>query len=901
MKTKFHFLSVLLLLLWGGFLPFTGRAQYTLNGSATQNSCRCYTLTTDQLSQSGSVWNNNRIDLNQSFDFNFQVFLGCNDGGADGIAFVLQPISTSVGTLGGGMGYSGVAPAAAVTLDTYQNSSPDNDPFYDHIAIQLNGDLNHLTANTITPLTPISASSNNVEDCQNHTLRVVWDAVLRTLTVYFDGQLRLTATRDLVNTIFGGNPLVYWGFTGATGGLSNLQQFCTVLTPRFRFLPNQKKCVNEPIPFFDSTSSFGGLMKWYWNFGDGSPIDSVNLNPVHTYTTPGNYVVTYRVIARDGCEETFIQPVEIGGKPVAGFTYSATCTNSVVQFTDTSTVSYGIVNQWFWNLDNAGLTSTSPNPSTTYATAGPKLIRFVVKTQFGCESDTLRVPLVIRDRPSTAFSFTDSVCVGTPTSFFDQSTLSDGPVNYWAWTYDDSTGTALLPNPTHVFSSPGNHAVTLFTSGTQSSACAGDTITRTVFVADKPVAGIRSLIPCERQSVTVRDSSYVRDGVPIVRYWWSLGNGVFSNQTDPVHVFPASGPLVVLHVVTNQRGCVSDTLRVTLDVADKPQVRFGFSTPRCRDSSLRFTDSSAVQSGTVAQWNWIGAGGTFGTTPQVTGYFPFGNQQAGLAVTSSLGCFSDTLYRPFRLIREPLIRLGFNDTCKYDPVRFFAEESGTAFGIASWHWNFGDGQGSGQPNPSHVYTANGAYPASLYAISSEGCSSDTFRRTVNIYGTDAFAGRDTIAAAGQPVRLQASGGVSYQWTPLTGLVGAATANPVATNTQDMTYYLEAYTPAGCKSYDMVKISIYKGPDIYMPTAFTPNNDGLNDVLTPLLVGMGRFYRFSVYNRYGQLLFSTSQSGKGWDGRFKGQWQPTGTYVWYISADDFRGKPIQRKGSVFLVR
>ena len=146
-------------------------AQYSINGNATQDNCHCYTLTQNVGTQHGSVWNNNKIDLNQSFDFTFQVFLGCADNnGADGIAFVLQPISTSVGTLGGGMGYDGVNPAVGVTLDTYQNTSPDSDPSYDHVAIQLNGDINHASANTITPATPISATNNNVEDCQNHTL-----------------------------------------------------------------------------------------------------------------------------------------------------------------------------------------------------------------------------------------------------------------------------------------------------------------------------------------------------------------------------------------------------------------------------------------------------------------------------------------------------------------------------------------------------------------------------------------------------------------------------------------------------------------------------------------------------------------------------------------------------------
>lgn len=109
------------------------------------------------------MWNNNKIDLTQSFDFNFDVFLGSNDAGADGIVFVLQPISTSVGSTGGGLGYDGITPAVGVTIDTWQNGN-DNDPAFDHIAIQLNGNLNHNVANNIAgPVTAINGN-NNIED-----------------------------------------------------------------------------------------------------------------------------------------------------------------------------------------------------------------------------------------------------------------------------------------------------------------------------------------------------------------------------------------------------------------------------------------------------------------------------------------------------------------------------------------------------------------------------------------------------------------------------------------------------------------------------------------------------------------------------------------------------------------
>lgn len=877
-------------------------SQYTVNGDATQDNCHCYTLTQNIGDQHGSVWNNTRINLNQSFDFSFQVKLGCVDGnGADGIAFVLQPTSTSVGTTGGGMGYQFVAPAVGVTLDTYQNSSPDNDPWYDHIAIQLNGDINHNSAACLTPLTPISATSNNVEDCQNHVLRVTWDAVTKTMTVYFDNQLRVSAVNDFTNTIFGGSPLVYWGFTGATGGLSNLQQFCTTLTPSFHFLPGQRKCINEAITFFDSTISFSEPVVRTWDFGDGSPVVTGVVNPTHTFTTTGDHTVVLTVTSPDGCVETFTQNVFIGSKPLASFSSVGNCITNAVYFNSTSTVAAGTINSWYWDFDNNGITSTAQYTNTNYTTPGVKFVKLLVKTVEGCISDTLVQPVSITGSPTVDFSFTDSVCLGTPTSFHDLSSISFGTVNYWQWSYGDSAFPATAQHPQHVFTTAGPHQVTLVTSASGTNACAGTSVTHTVFVADKPVAKMKAATICERQSFQLQDSSYSSDGLAITQCWWDIGNGQFSNQCNPTVTYNTPGPIIIRHVVRNARGCLSDTMNVTLQVADKPMVNFGFPAPVCRDTTLQLHDSSTVNNGNVNQWYWIYNGSNISSSQHPEVHFPFGPRQVGLSVTSNLGCFSDTIYKSFTLIKEPKLIYQFNDTCKYDPVSFFAAENPTNIGITEWHWTFGDGSVANTANASHTYNANGQYNISLFAISTEGCSSDTLRDVVNIYGTNAFAGNDTIAAAGQPVQLHASGGVSYIWSPTYGLNNTNVSNPVATNDQDMTYYLEAYTPAGCKSFDTINIVIYKGPEIYIPSAFTPNNDGLNDVLHILPIGMKRFDYFRIYNRFGQLIFTSNNKDKGWDGTFKGARQPAGNYVYILSGTDFTGKPLFRKGSVLLIR
>lgn len=873
--------------------------QYTVNGNASQINCHCYTLTPNQGNMSGSVWNNNRIDLSVSFDFTFDVNLGCVDGnGADGIAFVLQPISTNVGTSGSGLGFGGISPSIGVTLDTYQNSSPDNDPFYDHIAIQQNGNLNHLAPQNLAGPLAISATSNDVEDCQDHRLRIKWEVSTKTLSVYFDGVARLNLVNDLVATTFGGNPSVFWGFTGSTGGLFNLQKFCTALNPGWMFPVGQNTCVNEPVTFMDTTVSFTTVAKIYWDFGDGSNIDSVNRNPVHVYTAPGVYTVTQRVRGADGCEEINTQSITIGGKPIPDFTTNGECVNTQITFADNSTVANSTINSYYWNLGAAG-TFTTASVTRSFTTAGNYNIGHSVVSSLGCMSDTITRIIHIFGQPQADFTVTDSVCLGMPMNFSDISTVPPDTVNFWLWNVDNGAATYRTRNFNHTFTVPGNHTVTLLVSADSSSSCSGLKM-KNVFVADKPVAAIRQSSGCPNVSFQVRDSSYSPDGLPITNWWWDLGNGQFSNQQNPTVNYSTTGPHTIRLVVRNSRGCQSDTLTTTVIVNSKPVADFSYDNILCNISDINFRDASAVTGSTINSWSWIYNQVVFSTSQNAAHSFPVGNQRVGLVVSSAAGCISDTTWKTFIIKTKPVVSLSMHDACKGAVVDFTGTETSN-IGIVSWQWDFGDGSTIAGNPVQHVYPVNGSYNVKLVGTSTEGCASEIVTGTLNIYGTNAFAGNDTIATSGQPIQLNATGGISYSWTPVTGLSNPNIPNPVATNSSDRYYYLRAFTPEGCESFDTLLIKIYEGPAIYVPNAFTPNGDGLNDILRAIPVGISQFLYFNVYNRWGQMVFSTSDYRKGWDGRILGVKQNTGTFVWMAAAIDYKGNAITRKGTVTIIR
>lgn len=200
------------------------------------------------------------------------------------------------------------------------------------------------------------------------------------------------------------------------------------------------------------------------------------------------------------------------------------------------------------------------------------------------------------------------------------------------------------------------------------------------------------------------------------------------------------------------------------------------------------------------------------------------------------------------------------------------------------------------------------YKYSLSVTDINGCISlrnDTMQLNVPP-PAELFAGWDTAVAIRQPLRLFAKdinniGFVKYSWQPAANLNNPLIKNPVAILTDAFTQFIvTATTPENCTGIDTVNVKTYLGPDIYVAGAFTPDGDGKNDVLKAFPVGIRSFSYFNIYNRYGQLVFSTTNENIGWDGRFKGAMQTMNTFVWIAAAVDYKGNLIQRKGTTTII-
>jgi gliding motility-associated-like protein len=196
---------------------------------------------------------------------------------------------------------------------------------------------------------------------------------------------------------------------------------------------------------------------------------------------------------------------------------------------------------------------------------------------------------------------------------------------------------------------------------------------------------------------------------------------------------------------------------------------------------------------------------------------------------------------------------------------------------------------------------------SLHVVDANGCNSlkkDDVTITVTRQAI-VEAGRDTVLAIGQPMQLNALdinhvGFTSYEWQPYYGLNNSFITSPVVILDKDITYTIQARNAMGCLATDKIKIQVYKGPDIYVPNAFTPNKDSRNDILRAIPVGIKDFHYFKIYDRWGNLVFSTTNAANGWDGCIKGVEQSTATFIWMAEGIDYKGNVIVRKGTSIIV-
>ena len=375
-----------------------------------------------------------------------------------------------------------------------------------------------------------------------------------------------------------------------------------------------------------------------------------------------------------------------------------------------------------------------------------------------------------------------------------------------------------------------------------------------------------------------------------------------SGSTSGIFTGLANGAYTI--TVTDAQGCVS-TAGTNIALVDNMFLTLGPDVTICAEASVTFNPNTNPETNV---FTWTGINGTpTGTiaNPNIKNAVASPLDTATYELLAQWGTCQrrDTIV--VNVLRKPVANAGLDTAICNLTYAILVGSASNLSGTVNYEWTPAAHVEFPLQAVTRVFPPgnNTTYTYTLTVRDNYGCNfAVTDQVDVRVQPpVPAFAGNDTTAVRGVPHQLQATGGVNYLWTPAMPLNNPNIDNPRATLTQDQKFVVTVTDVAGCIGYDTVFVKVYAGPTYYIPNAFTPNGDGLNDVFRPIPVGVVRTDWFRIFNRYGETIFETNQWMKGWDGTYKGKKQPMGAYVWVIKGLDRDGNSIQMKGTVMLLQ
>ncbi len=661
----------------------------------------------------------------------------------------------------------------------------------------------------------------------------------------------------------------------------------------------------EPTPYGDLVyqSGFSGL----YPLGPNASINPRTGIITGIAPAPGKYVVSVCVSSYRNGEyisthrKDFI--ITVAGCNFANATLSPeyiTCDGFSYSFSNLSSSPLNLTSYWDFGDPNSlqNNYSTLSNPTHIFSDTGIYRIKLIVnKDDPNCADSTETIVKVFPGFVAN-FNYPPFMCRGVPVLFRDNTYAAFGYASQWSWNFgvlNTTADTSSFANPSFLYSDTGTYNVTLIASSIKGCK---DTIVLPIKIIDKPKIFISNdTIICKIDGLQLNATSDIQNG----NYSWYPNYNLSSTSISSPMAYPLIDTVynVLFYINTSYPACSArDSIKVR--VVDSVTLHLQQDTSICLTDSVQITTA-----GNALQFIWTPAGtlnNVYIKNPYATPNAP----STTYTVVANIGSCS----------KEKSIII---NTVPY-PNAYAGEDTMICLGTSAYlHASGGSGytwypgpylNNTVISNPTAVNPKGNYIDYVVYVTDTAGCpkpSKDTVR--VNIQQLIADAGpKDTSIVNGQPLQLNASavgsnGNITYQWSPENlWLSSLNIPNPIATPDDDVIYFVEATSDIGCKSTDTIKVFYYLVlPDIYMPNAFTPNGDGTNDNIKPIALGVKSLDLFRIYNRWGELVFSTSVIGEGWNGTFKGNLQDPGTYIWYANAIDYKNKKIQKKGTLILIR
>ena len=614
-----------------------------------------------------------------------------------------------------------------------------------------------------------------------------------------------------------------------------------------KLLPVYSNCNSFLVTFSNQNPTDISISHYTWVFNDSFSIPSLDTSTealaTHLFADTGVYKFSLTVSNDAGCTDSAKSLLKVYPGFNANFIVKSSCIKNPFYFIDSSYSKYGSINSWSWDLGEPTATNDTfsvKDTSYTYPTTGSKTVKLVVGNSVGCTADT-SIVINVRENPTLYLPFHDTVICNVDSVQLLSSELNPSGLATFRWTPADAISNDTIPNP---FVHP--KITTKFHLYLTDQGCYADDTVR-VNTVPRIVVKIEpsDTLICQQDSINLYALTE-GDG-----YTWTK-----NNLSEGLHFsWTSSNPTEKIKAASSASPLLSPPLNPT-------------------------TYSVKVNLGNVC----------FAENNAIVHVYPYPFVSAGV---SDSVCYGD------RLILNGRISSG-----------------------AVFNWSPNNSLlDSTTLNPTASPDTNTRYTLRAYYTGKDVCPkpiSDAVYIVV-IPKISISAGDDTTVVINEPLHLAAIGNVdsssaTFLWkttnTQQDFLDKNYIYNPTAIvndlSVDSITYIVTATlnNVKKCSAVDTVRVLVYQTlPQIFVPNVFMPN--GLESAYRtekPTPVGILKLDYFRVFDRYGKMLFSTSKVGEGWDGYYKGEAQPSGTYIYEAKGIDYRGiKTLYSKGTFVLIR
>ncbi len=563
-----------------------------------------------------------------------------------------------------------------------------------------------------------------------------------------------------------------------------------------------------------STSLYGMVNQWEWDFGDGQPADQLN-NPTHLFEQEGYFDITLTASDDLGCSKTLqLDSLVEVFRPVAQFSTLDTlsCSAHAVSFNNNST---GKNLRFSWDFGD-GEVSAEENPNHIYATEGTYEVCLTVTDAIGCDNTLCIEDYVVIANPLAAF--TQDTTFGICPPLLVNFTNNSQNVSSYEWDFGDQSGTSNQSDPPHIYTTPGTYTVQLIAIATE--FCQDTLLVNDLIDLNGPTGNFHFDIDTACVPATI---NFVGNSAAPYTYIWDFGNGMLDTTENVTYdsifyVYENGGDFIPKLILVDQVDC-----QTTL-VAEKPIVISGLNIDFQADRTLFCNDEGTTSFVNLSasthpiehlEWQFYGAdpNSSSAAEPSVQ-YSDPGNYSVQLLVNN--GICTDSLlkqdYIGVGAVPEANFQVSDSLGCAPLTVNFQDVTVVDSSTITNWIWNFSNIDTTDIERPVFVFNDPGIHTVTLTATSAVGCQ-DTVTRTIEVLEIPEFSiVKPTAICIGQSAELvpaitEDTTGYQFQWVSHPDLSCVNCLTPSVNPVDTTTYYLAVTNTLGCTSTESVTVDV----------------------------------------------------------------------------------------------